>query len=330
MATHHTDQTTVGGDPSEDHSHDYRHASRRSLLIVLALLACQMTVEVVGSIMSGSLGLLAHATHMITDVVAILVALFAMWISQRPATITRTFGYQRIEVLVVMLNAIALLGLASWLFTSALNRFNEHAQGEHHHVDGMILLIIASIGLVINIFSAWTLYRTSRHSINVEGAFWHVMADLMGSIGVFISGVVLLVFDWDLIDPILTMVIAALVVASAARLAVKVFRIIVEGVPAGLDMYHLCSEIEDVEGVTLVHDVHAWTITTGYNALAAHVLVDPGYQRDLGDLTRDLRHLIRDKFGIHHVTLQVEQSVSDCDEDHHLGHLEARKMSEVR
>ena len=312
-----------------DHDHNYRSAGRRSLIIVLILLCCHMGIEIAGGILSGSLGLLAHATHMITDAVAIGLALFAMWIAERPATITRTFGYHRTEVLVVMFNALALWVLASWIFYEAYRRLGEHADGHGHEVEGVLMLAVASAGLVINILAVGVLYRSSRHSINVEGAFWHIMADLMGSIAVVISGVLTLAFDWDLVDPILSIIIAALILVSSCRLATKVFRVLLESVPAGLDMYRLCSALEEVEGVTLVHDVHAWTITSGYDALTAHVLVDPDYQGDFESLLRRLRRIAYQEFGIRHITIQMEQSVADCTENHHVGHLEARTRAEA-
>ena len=320
---------TESGHSHHRRSHDYRGAGRRSLIIVLVLLSCHMAVEISGGILSGSLGLLAHATHMVTDVVAISLALFAMWIAERPATITRTFGYHRTEVLVVMFNALALWVLASWIFYEAYQRFGEHAQGHGHEVEGGVMLIVAAAGLVINMLAAWTLYRSSRHSINVEGAFWHIMADLMRSIAVVISGAFTLLFDWDIVDPILSTLIAALILVSSGRLAFKVFHVLLESVPARLDMYRLCSAMEDVEGVTLVHDVHAWTITTGYDALTAHVLIDPNYQGELEPILSLLRRIAYQEFGIRHITIQVEQSAADCTENHHVGHLEARARAEA-
>ena len=315
--------------PGHDHDHNYRSAGRRSLIIVLILLCCHMGIEIAGGILSGSLGLLAHATHMITDAVAIGLALLAMWIAERPATITRTFGYHRTEVLAVMFNALALWVLASWILYEAYQRLGEHAHGHGHEVEGVLMFAVASAGLVINLLAAWILYRSSRHSINVEGAFWHIMADLMGSIAVVVSGVLTLTFDWDLVDPILSILIAALILVSSCRLAIKVFRVLLESVPAGLDMYRLYSALEEVEGVTLVHDVHAWTITSGYDALTAHVLVDPDYQGDFAPLLRRLRRIAYQEFGIRHITMQMEQSVADCTENHHVGHLEARTHAEA-
>ena len=228
-----------------------------------------------------------------------------------------------------MFNALALWVLASWIFYEAYRRLGEHADGHGHEVEGGLMLAVASAGLVINLLAAWILYRSSRHSINVEGAFWHIVADLMGSIAVVISGVLTLAFDWDLVDPILSIIIAALILVSSCRLAIKVFRVLLESVPAGLDMYRLCSDLEEVEGVTLVHDVHAWTITSGYDALTAHVLVDPDYQGDFESLLRRLQRIAYQEFGIRHITIQMEQSVADCTENHHVGHLEARTHAEA-
>ncbi len=312
-----------------DHSHDYRGASKRALLVVLALVACHMTVEIVGGILSGSLGLLAHAAHMVTDAVALGLALFAIWISERPASINRTFGFHRAEVLAVLFNALALVVLSSWIFYEAYTTVVEHAEGHHHEVEGATMLIVSAIGLVINSASAWILYRCSRDSLNVEGAFWHIIADLMGSIAVVASGVLVFMFDWDLLDPVLGVIIATLILATAVRLAIKVFRVLLESTPPHLDMYELCSVMEDEEGVMLVHDVHAWTITKGYDALTLHVLLDPNHVNDPYPVVSKLREVAYNRFGIHHVTIQVERSAADCAENHHVGHLQARSRAGI-
>ena len=154
---------------THDHSHDYRAAGKRSLILVLCLISVHIGIEITGGILSGSLGLLAHATHMVTDAVAISLALFAMWIADRPATITRTFGFLRIEVLAVLLNAIAPCILASWIFFGAYQRFSGLADDHSHQLEGGIMLAVALTGLVINAVAAWTLNRSSTHNINVEG-----------------------------------------------------------------------------------------------------------------------------------------------------------------
>ncbi len=326
MATNH-----AGHHAGQDHSQDLRGASKRALLIVLGLLATHLAIEIVGGILSGSLGLLAHAAHMLTDALAVCLALFAMWVAERPATITRTFGFQRVEVLAVMFNALALWVLASWICYEAYLRLNEYARGHAHEVDGGIMVVVAIIGLANHGIAAYVLHRSSRHSFNVEGVFWHIVADMLGVVAVLISGFIALFFHLHFIDPIIGIFIAFLILVSSVRLAIRVFRVLLEIVPPHLDMYRLCHELEEVPGVTLVHDVHAWTITPGYEALTAHVLVDPDYPPDqIEPLLRQMRHIIQHEYGIRHVTLQVEQSLEGCsEENHHVGHLAARSHAEA-
>ena len=310
------------------HDHNFRAAGRRVLIFVLTLTIGHLALEIVGGIVSGSLGLLAHASHILVDIVAIGLAIFALWIAERPATITRTFGYQRIEVLVVMVNALALGVLANWIVFGAYQRLT--GLDHDHELEAGIMLVVALAGLALNVMAAWALYRSSRHSISVEGVFWHVMVHVLESFGVISAAVLVLLFDWEIADPILGIVIAALILLSAVRLAVMVFRVLVEGVPRRLDMYRLCSALEDVEGVTLLHDVHAWSITSGYDALTAHVLVDPECAGDHASLLGRLRRIAYEDFGIHHVTLQLETSADECAENHHVDHLEARTHAEAR
>ena len=267
-------------------AHDHREAGRRRLLIALALISSYMGVEIAAGILSGSLALLADAAHMLTDAAAIALALFAMWISNRPASIERTFGYYRTEVLAALFNVISLWVIAGWIFFEAYHRFREVPE-----VAGGIVLVAGGAGLVVNLIAVWILRRSAGHSLNVEGAFRHVMADLMGSIGVVISGVLTLAFGWWIADPILGVLIGALILAGSWRLVGKVFRVLLEGTPAHLDMGRLCSELESVAGVTLVHDIHAWTITSGYESLTAHVLVDPDYPGELETLRRRLQQI---------------------------------------
>ena len=231
MATHHTYHAPPGDEAAHDHSAELRAAGKRGLMLVLGLICCQIAIETVGGILSGSLGLLAHATHVVTDAVAICLALFAMWIAERPATITRTFGYHRIEVLVVLLNAVALCVLASWIFYGAYQRFEGLASGHDHELNGGIMLTVALVGLAINLFAASTLRRSAEHCINAEGAFWHIIADVAGSCAVVISGIILLIYDWDFIDPVLSILIGVLILAGSLRLAMRVFRILLEDTP---------------------------------------------------------------------------------------------------
>ena len=284
-----------------------------------------MVAEVVGGIMSGSLALIADAGHMLTDAAAIGLALLAMSLAAREASTTRTWGFHRTEVLAAMINALSLWLIAAWIVFEAYERATQHHALE---VQGGLMMAVGIGGLVINIIAAWILHASSEHSMNVEGAFQHVIADLLGSVGVIISGILILAFGWDIADPIISVVIALLIVLGSWRLVAQVVHVLLEGTPERIDMYRLCYEMGEVEGVTVIHDVHCSTITSGYEALTAHVLIDPEYDSEMIDRAiRSLRRIAMEDFGIAHVTLQVEQSVEGCTEDHHVGHLLARERS---
>lgn len=301
------------------HAHDFREASRRSLIIALILITGYMFAEVIGGVLSGSLALIADAGHMLTDAAAIGLALLAMWLAGREASTTRTWGFHRTEVLAAMINALALWMIAAWIVFEAVERFRHH----DHHIEGGLMMAVGIGGLIVNIIAAWILHASSEHSMNVEGAFQHVVADLLGSIGVVVSGILIIAFGWTIADPIISIVIALLIVLGSWRLVAQVVHVLLEGTPDRIDMYRLCYEMGEVEGVTVIHDVHCSTITSGYEALTAHVLIDPGYDGEMVDKTlRELRRIANQDFGIAHVTLQVEQSVEGCtEEDHHVGHL---------
>ena len=185
------------------------------------------------------------------------------------------------------------------------------------------MLIVGAIGLGVNIVAAFVLHSGSKHSLNVDGAFKHVLADLMGSVGVVISGVIVILTDWVLIDPILSLGIALLIVVSSWRLVLRSVNVLLGGVPEHIDLYALCSDIEEVEGVTLIHDVHVFTVTSNYDLMTAHILVDPSYRGNANELLQRLRRIASEKYSVHHMTFQLCYSASECSENHHVGHLEA-------
>ena len=306
------------GHEGHDHSAHLRETSRRSLIIALVLISSFMVAEVVGGILSGSLALLADAAHMITDAAAIALALFALWVAGRPASVERTFGYHRAEVLAAMLNALSLWLIAAYIFFEAYHRIFEDTP----HIEGGLMLVVGAIGLVVNIVAAFVLHRSAEHSLNVQGAFLHVIADLIGSVGVVVSGIIIVTTGWVLADPILSILLGILIIASTWRLVVKVFNVLLEAVPEHIDVYALCGDMEEVEGVTVIHDVHVWTISSGYDALTCHVLVDPGLpEEDLDPMLRRLRKIATKKHGLSHVTIQLEQNVEGCTEFDHADHL---------
>ena len=298
-----------------------RNASKKSLIGALILITSYMFVEVIGGILSGSLALIADAGHMLTDAASIGLALVAMQFATRAASAERTFGFHRLEILAALVNALTLWLIAAWVVVEAFHRLQEAPA-----VEGLLMLSVGTIGLIVNVLAAWILHRSSEHSLNVEGAFQHVMADLLGSVGVVISGTLVWAFGWTLADPIVSVVIAVLILLSTWRLLAKVVHVLLEGVPEHVDVFRLCSKMEDVEGVVLIHDIHVWTIAQGYDALNAHVLVDRELAAgELDPLLRRLRKIASQDFGIQHITIQMEQSLDGCTEHHHVDHLHARE-----
>jgi len=303
----------------ELHGHANRSASRRTLGIALALTLGYMVAEVIGAMVSGSLALLADAGHMIADGAALTLALLAIWVAGRPASIKRTFGFQRVEVLAALLNALGLWLIVTWILIEAFRRFMDPPE-----VQAPVVLAVGAGGLVINLLIALVLRRSAENNLNIQGALVHVMGDLLGSVAVVAGGVLILAFGWHLVDPIFSVVIALLILASSGRLLWKVSHVLMEGTPAHLDLHSLCLRLEQVEGVTGVHDIHAWSITTGYEALSAHVThvtpvsgeANPNPQQIL----QQLRKIAAQEFGISHVTIQLEDSPDQCPEDHHIEH----------
>lgn len=309
------------GHGGHDHAHDLRGASRKSLVIALVLITSYMFAEVVGGILSGSLALIADAGHMLTDAAAIAMALAAMWLAEKAASVQRTFGYHRTEVLAALINALALWVIAGWIVLEAYHRFTVEGTED---IDGVVVLIVGTGGLLINLAAAWILHRSSEHSMNVEGAMQHVIADMLGSVGVIISAVLIMTLEWTIADPILSVVIAVLILWNTRRLLYTVVNVLLEGTPEHIDVYKLCSDIEDVDGVTLIHDVHVWTLTSQVEAFTAHILVDPSWQGDPELMLTRIKHVVHEEFGINHATVQLERSAADCNEDHHVEHLWAR------
>ena len=300
----------------ELYGHATRSARRRTLVVALALTLAYMIAEVIGGLASGSLALLADAGHMVTDGAALTLALLAIWVAGRPASIKRTFGFQRVEVLAALLNALGLWLIVTWILIEAYRRFMDPPE-----IQAPVVLAVGAGGLVINLLIALVLRRHADENLNIQGALFHVMGDLLGSVAVVAGGVLILAFGWFLVDPIFSVVIALLILASSGRLLWRVSHVLMEGTPAHLDLHRLCRRLEQVDGVTGVHDIHAWSITTGYEAFSAHVThVTSGSNRNPEQILQQLREIAAQEFGIAHVTIQLEESPDQCSEDHHIEH----------
>jgi cobalt-zinc-cadmium efflux system protein len=274
-----------------------------------------MVVEVIGGLAANSLALLADAGHMVADAAAIGLALLAMWVAARPASARHTFGFHRTEILAALLNALSLWLIAAWVFFEAYRRFVEPPE-----VRGWLTLGVGFVGLLVNLGAAWVLKRSAGESLNVEGAFLHVLGDLLGSIGVVAAGILIIFFGWFIADPIFGAVIGFLILLSSSRLLWKVLRVLMEGTPSRLDSQRLCQRLEQVPGVTGVHDIHTWSITAGYEVLSAHITTDVTTVDNREHLMQNLRSIASSEFGISHVTLQLENSLEGCGEVHHIPH----------
>lgn len=283
------------------HSHATRAASRRSLAVALAVTATFTVVEVVGAALTGSLAVLADAVHMLSDNLSLALALVASWLAGRPATAKRTYGYERAEVLAALANGALLVALAVWIVVEAVRRLSSPPE-----VLGGWMLAIALVGIGVNVVAATVLWGSREHSLNVEAALRHVGADLLGSVGVALAGVVILATGWLVADPLVGLLIGVLVLASSWGILRDSISILLEASPKGVDVQVVGARLAAAPGVVEVHDLHVWTITSGFPALSAHVLVGP--VEDCHQRRRELEALLRDEFGIEHTTLQVEHA----------------------
>ncbi|HEY6583641.1 MAG TPA: cation diffusion facilitator family transporter [Gaiellaceae bacterium] len=282
-----------------DHLHDVRAQNRRVLAVVLGLTAAFTLVEVVGGIATGSLALLADAAHMLSDNLALGLALFAVWLAGRPSTPERSFGYQRAEILAALANGVVLVALAIWIFIEAWQRFSSPPDV----LAGWVALV-AVLGLAVNLVAALLLHRHGRDTLNTRAALRHVLADALGSVGVLVSAFVILVTGWEYADPIAGVVIAFLVLASSWTVLRDSVHILLEGAPRGIDAAALGRRLAEMPGVVDVHDLHVWTITSGFHAMSAHVLVERG--DDCHARRRELEEVLLREYGIEHTTLQVD------------------------
>lgn len=283
-----------------------RASAHRPIGVVLLLTASFMVVEAVGGWVSGSLALLADAGHMLADVGALGLAALTSWIARRPADDAKTYGYQRWEILAALVNGATLIGIAGWVVMEAVHRI-----GEPRPIRTGLFLAVATAGLLVNLVSLRLLHAHHDHSLNVRGAYLHVMGDVLGSVGAVAAAVVVALTGWSLADPAVSIAIALLIVFGAWRLVRESTDILLEAVPKHVSMPEVERRIREVPGVTAVHDLHVWTVTSGMVAMSGHAVV-PDLRSHPGVLEG-----IRSRMaglGIGHVTIQleVEDGCIDC------------------
>lgn len=295
-----------------DHSHDLKEASYSRLWWAFGINLVFLIVEVIGGLLTNSLALLADAGHMLTDVGALALAIFVGHLAQRPATPNRTFGLLRAEVLGAFLNGATLVLIVGFIFFEAWNRL-----GSNQTIDGPIMIVIAVFGLIANVVSAVILAKGREDNINIKGAFLHMIADALGSVGAIIAGVVILTIGWLPIDAIASVVIGLLILWSSWGFLKQTVNILLEATPDNIDYIEVKNSLENMEHIDAVHDLHIWTITSGMPVLSAHIRLASccSGTDHWQNCISDAHDLIKEKFGIKHTTLQVEPCDNSCTQE---------------
>jgi cobalt-zinc-cadmium efflux system protein len=279
------------------HTHSSRHKNR--LWAVFALTSCFLVVEVVAALATGSLALLADAAHMLVDAGALLMSLLAVWFAERPATPAKTYGYYRVEILAALVNGVVLCVLAAWILVTAYERL-----WRPPHVPGAPMLVVAVLGLAVNLISMGLLRPGAGESLNVRGAYLEVLGDAASSAAVIVAGAVILSTGWIVADPLASGAIALFILPRTWSLLRQAVNVLLEGAPPHLDVTEIEAALYAAAGVRRVHDLHVWTLTSGREALSVHVVVGPDAATD--KILDELHILLHTRFGIDHTTIQVE------------------------
>lgn len=282
-----------------DHARDARGAGSRRLTTVLILSSGYMVAEVVGGVLTNSLALLADAGHMLSDVAALGLALFALRVARRVATAGRTYGFHRAEILAALANGATLVAISLYIFVEAYQRFRSPPL-----VDGAPMLAVAAGGLLVNLTSLWILRHGRGESLNEQGAWLHVLTDALGSVGAMVGGFAVWKLGWYWADPAVSVIIGVLVVVSSWGLLRESVAVLMEGAPGHIDVDTIREAMATAPGVVSVHDLHVWSITSGMVALSAHACVAD--ERSNAEVLTELRTLLHDRFGIDHITIQIE------------------------
>jgi len=274
-------------------------SSERRLVLVLVMTGLYMLAEVVGGLLTGSLALLADSGHLLGDVLGLAMAVAAIRFARRPATADKTYGFYRAEILAALINSLALLAVSVWILYAAWQRLNQPPVV----VDALPMLVVACGGLVVTLAGVALLRGGAQQSLNVRGAFLEVVGDLLGSLGTILAAFAILTSGWTAADAIISGLIGVFIVPRAWGLLRSVVDVLLESTPEHLNMPQIEAAMRVVAGVESVHDLHIWTITSGFDAMSGHVRSNG---RASDDVLHDLRHMLRDRFRIEHLTLQVE------------------------
>ncbi len=274
-------------------------SSRKSLSIALGITIAWFVIELLGGLYTNSLALLADAAHMLADIAALGLSLFALVISSRPATHAKTYGYLRAEILAALANGVFLVLIGLYISYEAYHRFLTPPP-----VRSLPMLIVAATGLIANIATAGLLHSTQHENLNVRGAFLHVMGDTLGSAGAIIAGLIMITWRWYMADPIVSVVVALLIIYSSWQLVRESVEVLLEGTPRHLKVPDILADLGSVDGVQSVHDLHIWSITSGLPAMSCHCVLRPDV--DPAAVLTALSRIMREKYRIGHTTIQIE------------------------
>ncbi|HXG78132.1 MAG TPA: cation diffusion facilitator family transporter [Methyloceanibacter sp.] len=291
---------------SHDHSHgrsagEVQANNERRMGLAALLTGGFMLAEIAGGIIAGSLALLADAGHMLTDFAALALAWFGFRLSRRPADWKRTYGFDRFQVLVAFANGLALFAIAAWIVYEAIERLMARPE-----VSGGIMVAIAGLGLLVNVFAFALLQGADRENLNVRGAAVHVLGDLFGSVAALGAGAVILATGWTPIDPLLSIIVAAIIVRSGWQVVADAGHILLEGAPGELDTRDIAPDlVAHVKGVEEVHHVHVWSITQNRRMVTLHALI--GESEDSDRAVRNIKARLKERFGLDHATIEIER-----------------------
>ncbi|WP_170007203.1 cation diffusion facilitator family transporter [Bacillus fonticola] len=292
-----------GHDHGHDHFHGQRNQNRKGLLIALVITTGIMILEFFGGLITNSLALLADSGHMLSDASALALSLVAIWFANRAASSRKTYGYYRFEILAALLNAVTLFVIAGFIVYEAYGRFFAPPS-----VASGSMMIIASVGLLANIVSAWSLMRNGdvKENVNLRSAYLHVLGDALGSVGAIVAGMLMMLFEWYVADPIISVIVALLILKSAWGILQHSIHILMEGTPLAVDHEEINTLLLGIDGVKDVHDLHIWTITSGLDSLSCHLVVHD--EKDEQHILQNALLLVREHCKIEHATIQIEKS----------------------
>ncbi|MGG4107262.1 cation diffusion facilitator family transporter [Paenibacillus lautus] len=291
------------------HGHDHSHhdharsGNKKGLAIALIITIGIMILEFVGGLLTNSLALLSDSGHMLSDASALLLSLVALWFATKPASPNKTYGFYRFEILAALLNGVALFVIAGFIVWEAIQRFDNPPT-----VASGSMMLIAAIGLLANLLSAWFLMRTGdvKNNVNLRSAYLHVIGDALGSVGAIIAGIVMIAFGWYIADPIISILVSILILKSAWRIIQNTVHILMEGAPETINSEEVTKSLLSIPGVTGIHDLHIWTITSNFDSLSCHLVVQD--DANTYEILQQAIDLLDSRFHIEHATIQIENS----------------------